>query len=841
MDTGLISNALIIGAVSAAVYHTQDGLRALRIDEEGEFADYSRQAGLLLDCPAEKRLLASASLQEIKQCLGVWSRRQQLLQQLIGGMDRALREETRQLGLELAEQGLADADAAHFARARLLACSPSVDADVDNAIRLSASFRHCRRLYEELAAAKDHIAPIAQALQELVYFDFPLAVAPDELYRTLVDRGVVAEAVALFVNPGTRTLSDLVFEFRSDAELEHSCPRWAHLLTKFVNRLQALYSKAVKVPVKKGAQQRLKTASDPLIEVVKQFVVRHRQERNRRPSKRNPAGQALEAVDKQKAFIRQCLDKGRLSEAEVALMDLVRNQARDSLPKHLCKSLCDLGAQFTERGYFDLAFRVYAAARQANPRDAFCYTGYAETLRELGRPEEALDAYAEAKERFANNAVCYTGYAETLRELRRPEEALGAYVEAKERFANDVVCWNGYAETLRELGRPEEALDAYAEAKERFANDAFCYTSYAETLRELGRPEEALGAYAAAKERFANDVVCYTGYAETLRDLGYPEEALGAYAAAKERFANDVVCWNGYAETLRELGRPEEALDAYAEAKERFANDAFCYTSYAETLRELGRPEEALGAYAAAKERFANDVVCYTGYAETLRDLGYPEEALGAYAAAKERFANDVVCWNGYAETLRELGRPEEALDAYAEAKERFANDAVCWNGYAETLRELGQLDPAVAAYRAIVSRYPHDGAAPNALACLSVERGEYQEAERLLTVERPRSLQNWRDFHVLAMAKLAQGLYEQARAMLERGMAQTPFARQRRVFQTSMAVLALQRKQPHIAEENLGRIKCPDYPIPAAGGVARPCCGCPIPHRRSSRTVGTG
>ena len=804
MDTGLISNALIIGAVSAAVYHTEEGLRALRIDGEGKFADCSRQAGLLLDCPAEKRLLASGSLQEIKQCLGVWSRRQQLLQQLIGGMDRALREETRQLGLELAEQGLANADAAHFARARLLACPPSVDADLDNAIRLSAGFRHCQRLYEELAAVKDHIAPIAQALQELVYFDFPLAVPPDQLYRTLVDRGVVAEAIALSVNAGSRTLNDLVFEFRSDTELEHSCPRWAHLITKFVNRLQALFPKAVKVPAKKMTQQRLNTASDPLIEVVKQFVARHRQKRNQRPSKRNPADQALEAVDKQKAFIRQCIDKGRLSEAEVALMDLVRNQARDSLPKHLCKSLCDLGAQFTERGYFDLAFRVYTAARQANPRDAVCYTGYAETLREVGRPEEALGVYAEAKVRFANNAVCYTGYAETLRELGRPEEALGAYAEAKERFANDVVCWNGYAETLREVGRPEETLGVYAEAKERFANNAVCYTGYAETLRELGRPEEALGAYAEAKERFADDAVCYTGYAETLRELRRPDEALGAYAEAKERFANNAFCYTGYAETLRELGRPEEALGAYAEAKERFANNAVCWNGYAETLREVRRPEEALGVYAEAKERFANNAVCYTGYAETLRELGRPEEALGAYAEVKERFANNAFCYTGYAETLREVGRPEEALGVYAEAKERFANNAVCYTGYAETLRELGQLDAAVAAYRAILSRYPHDGAAPNALACLSVERGEYEEAERLLTVERPRSLQNWRDFHVLAMAKLAQGLYEQSRAMLEWGLAQTPFARQRRVFQTSLAMLALQRREPDIAEENL-------------------------------------
>ncbi len=102
------------------------------------------------------------------------------------------------------------------------------------------------------------------------------------------------------------------------------------------------------------------------------------------------------------------------------------------------------------------------------------------------------------------------------------------------------------------------------------------------------------------------------------------------------------------------------------------------------------------------------------------------------------------------------------------------------------------------------MSRFSRDGVARNALACLFVEHEKYDEVEKLLTGERPRSLQNWRDFHVLAMAKLSQGLWAETRAMLERGMAETPFAQQRQVFQTSLAVLALRRKQPNIAEGNL-------------------------------------
>ncbi len=635
METSLICDALVIGTVGAAVYRTPEGLCALRLNEEGGYVDCSRQAGLLLDCPAEKRLLIGASLQEIKQSLDLWSRRQRLLQQLIGGMDRTLREYTRQLGLELAEQGLDEADATYYARARLLSCPPPAGADLDGALRLSANLPACQRLYNELAIVRDYIAPIGQALQELLYFDFSSETAADELYRALVDRGVVAEAVLLSVNSGAQNLGGLVFKFQRDTELQRACPRLAHLLAKFVSRVKAMYP-AVPETVKIGTPRfaETETDSDKLVEAVKQLLAWRRRTKDKRLCRYSPADRAREAADKQKTFILESVDKGRLGTAEVALMDLVRNQGRDGLLKHLCKSLCALGAQFTERGYFDLAVRTYIAARVANPKDAVCYTGYAETLRELGRPEEALEVYAEAKGRFANNAVCY----------------------------------NGYAETLRELGRLEEALEVYAEAK--------------------------------------------------------------------GRFANNVVCYNGYAETLREMGRPEEALEVYAEAKGRFANEVYCYT--------------------------------------------------------------------GYAETLRELGRPEEALEVYAEAKGHFANDAVCYTGYAETLRELGQLGAAIPAYQEAVSRFSRDGVARNALACLFVEHEKYDEVEKLLTGERPRSLQNWRDFHVLAMAKLSQGLWAETRAMLERGMAETPFAQQRQVFQTSLAVLALRRKQPNIAEGNL-------------------------------------
>jgi len=518
-------------------------------------------------------------------------------------MDSALQEETRQLGLELAETGLENADAAHFARARLLSCPPPANADLAGALNLSDNLPRCRQLFSELIAVQDCIAPISQVLQELVYFEFrSKALASDELYRVFVDQGVVAEAVTLSLQANPSALSRLVLHFQDDRTLRSACPRLPHLLTAFVKRLKTLYPAEPKeiASISRQSLPEIADTTDPIVTAVEQFMAQHRRDKDKRPAKSIAADSGRQSADKQKTFILQRVNQGRLVDAENALVDLVHNQARNGHPKHLCKSLCDLGQKFTASGHYDLAKRVYVAAQVANP--------------------------------------------------------------------NDAICWTGYAETLRELGQVAEAKTVYEQAKARFDNDA--------------------------------------------------------------------VCWTGYAETLRELGQVEEAKTVYEQAKARFDRNA--------------------------------------------------------------------VCWTGYAETLRELGQVEEAKTVYEQAKARFPKDVYCWNGYAETLRELGQVEQAKAVYQQTMSRFPKNGVARNALACMLLENGQYEEAEQLLTVEQVHSLRDWHDFHVLAMIKLKQGAWEEAQVMLERGAAETPSARSRRVFQTSLAVLALRNKQPELAEGRL-------------------------------------
>ncbi|MBI1868920.1 MAG: tetratricopeptide repeat protein, partial [Methylocystis sp.] len=158
-------------------------------------------------------------------------------------------------------------------------------------------------------------------------------------------------------------------------------------------------------------------------------------------------------------------------------------------------------------------------------------TAYAETLRELGRPEEALAAFEETMRRFPRNEVAPTAYAETLRELGRPEEALAAFEDNMRRFPRNDVAPNAYAETLRELGRLEEALAAFEETMRRFPRNEVAPRARAHLLAELGRFPETEAALAPAAERLrtSNDWIAAHVLAMARLRAGRIEEALATF------------------------------------------------------------------------------------------------------------------------------------------------------------------------------------------------------------------------------------------------------------------------------------------------------------------------
>ena len=95
-----------------------------------------------------------------------------------------------------------------------------------------------------------------------------------------------------------------------------------------------------------------------------------------------------------------------------------------------------------------------------------------------------------------------------------------------------------------------------------------------------------------------------------------------------------------------------------------------------------------------------------------------------------------------------------------------------------------------------VLAHVPENRVARNALACLYLEQRPDFAVDEFLNLREPRSEYDWRDFHVAAMAKAKRRSWDEAEAMLRRGIRETPFARHRTVFATSLSFVLLQRRR---------------------------------------------
>ncbi|HOT82009.1 MAG TPA: tetratricopeptide repeat protein, partial [Candidatus Defluviicoccus seviourii] len=123
--------------------------------------------------------------------------------------------------------------------------------------------------------------------------------------------------------------------------------------------------------------------------------------------------------------------------------------------------------------------------------NAFTYNGRAETLRDLGRFEEALAAYDEARQRFPDNAFTYTGRAETLRDLGRYRDAVDVYRETLNAFPANRVARNALACLLIENGDVDSGVALIANDAPRCKQDWIDYHVLAMADVKRGKYREA--------------------------------------------------------------------------------------------------------------------------------------------------------------------------------------------------------------------------------------------------------------------------------------------------------------------------------------------------------------
>jgi tetratricopeptide (TPR) repeat protein len=514
----MITEAIVIGAVEAAVFWEDDNLLAVRLDPAADgLIDCSRDVEWLLSIGAEKRRLLQPprNLGELGVELRGWSQRHRALTLIISGMDTGLTGKTRTSCILGAEESLHHAPSAAFARARLFGCPLPEEADLDGALRLAveANATRARALYGDLSEAKPYLGTTRQLLESELRYEFRDHFDPERALRALIDSGIMADAIVATARRDAAALNGLIFRHAEYPELTEVLPRAVHFLTRFVTAIKHMVGEwegagSTSFVAEVDDASEAEAGEDRFLQILEEWqadVASQSRQRRRQPRSPLAADEALRQVDRQKDFIVESLRKGRIGRAENAILALISRQRGDSTLTHVCKSLCDLGAAATRLRFFGLAQRLYRAAKVANEKDACPLTCYAETLRQMGRLDDALEAYDKARSAFPHDVVPLNGYAETLRQMGRLEDALEAYDKARSAFPHDAYPLNGYAETLRQMGQIELAEKEFRGILEQFPTGRVARNALACLLIDLGRISEAKALVAVEEPKTEQD------------------------------------------------------------------------------------------------------------------------------------------------------------------------------------------------------------------------------------------------------------------------------------------------------------------------------------------------
>lgn len=143
-----------------------------------------------------------------------------------------------------------------------------------------------------------------------------------------------------------------------------------------------------------------------------------------------------------------------------------------------------------------------------------------DSLRNLGRPDEALAAYHQALQVDPEYAPAHNGIGIIHSIMGRPDQALQSYEKALQFKPDFGSALYNYGNTLQEMGRYDEAVKAYEKAERYMPGDGDVLTNMGVALVKADRFDEAITAFKRALELNPADMLAYKNWAGALIDQG---------------------------------------------------------------------------------------------------------------------------------------------------------------------------------------------------------------------------------------------------------------------------------------------------------------------------------
>ena len=347
-------------------------------------------------------------------------------------MDREASDQLRIRNMRQANRLLLNERVSQFVERRFIRPLNSQEWDLDGARRLAHSeeLSAVHRLYEVVAA------PTLTRLEDEVAA-WTAQQGYSSIERTIELRKAYASGLVAFLATAIRDLppNEVISKvfFAKSADWDRRLA--AHLARSLVVEEPTTRRIAQEDEEESTRTQHADDVRARVIELLDQYNASKRQrERDRRQI---DSAASLENALKQVEWIER---RFRAEQADAAWHDVIglaEWQIVESGPENFAKSLTNLATLLSDQA--SIAFTLYDLALICAREDETIHNARAETLRALGRFEEALVAYDRTVEDFPRDAFARTGRAETLRALGRLEEALAAYDRTVEDFPYDPV------------------------------------------------------------------------------------------------------------------------------------------------------------------------------------------------------------------------------------------------------------------------------------------------------------------------------------------------------------------------------------------------------------------
>lgn len=256
-----------------------------------------------------------------------------------------------------------------------------------------------------------------------------------------------------------------------------------------------------------------------------------------------------------------------------------------------------LAALFNAGHYAELENRARLLVNQY-PDSGLAWKVLGAALRMQGK--DNLHALQNAARLLPDDTEVHYNLGNTLRGLGRPDEAEASYRRALQIKPDYIAALSNLGNLILEQGRLDEAEVSYRQALQIKPDLAEVHYNLGNILRGLVRPDEAEASYRQALQIKPDYAEASNNLGNVLQGMGRLDEAETSYRQALQIRPDYADAHYNLASMLQDMGRLDEAVAGYRRALQIKPDYAAAHSNMGNLFQEQGKLDEAVASYRRA-------------------------------------------------------------------------------------------------------------------------------------------------------------------------------------------------------------------------------------------------